>query len=196
MNTQHTNTVKWDNELKLHRTNRGYSQSDIAEMVGLSQNTIYQIERGALSGRKHMDSIGYAIKMPPNLIFPYYEYLTYSEAAEKVGVSSTLIAKRVEDGSIEASVVGGVKMVKREDLQISTIKKRPLRSIRVVMSEFLETRNGTGGTVEEMLYLFGPYPSSIEREKKRKSMQSILSRSTEFIVDKNQKPPLWHVSNV
>jgi len=185
--------AKWDNKLKLYRTNKGYSQSDIAEIVGLSQNTIHQIEKGSLSGRKHMDRIGKVLKIEPALVFPYYNFLTYSEAAAVLEVSSTLISKRVEDNSISCYIIGGIKMVSRSDLLSSNIKRRGKKSIRLIMEDFLSERNGEGGTVEEMLDLLGPYSSDDSREKKRKSLQSILSRSREFRVDKNKKPPLWHV---
>jgi len=87
-------------------------------------------------------------------------------------------------------------MVKKSELFNSSVKKRQKKSIRLVLVGFLASKHGKGASVEEMLALFGPFLSDDDREKKRKSLQSILSRGEEFRVDKNEKPPMWHLTNV
>lgn len=191
MSTQNKEKTKWENDLKRYRTNKGYSQNDLALAVGLSQNTIHQIEKGNLSGRKHMDAISTILKTDGALIFPYYDFLTYSEAAWLLNVSSTLIAKRVEDGTLPIYVLGGIKMVKKSELFVKSVKKRGRKGIRVTILSYLAEKNGAGATVDELLSLFGPFTDKDSKEKRKKSIQSILSRSDEFEVNKNISPPRW-----
>jgi len=187
--------VKWDNRLKVIRLNKGFNQVDIAESVGLSQNTILQIEKGKLSGRKHMDSIARVLNVDPVDVFPYYDLLTFVEAATEMGVSHTLIATRVEEGVLPSTSIGSSKLVSRADLKRVRVRKRPGPSIKEALRLFLMENDRSGATVAELTGIFGPFSSDVERDKKMNSVRTILSRHPEFTSDKSKSPPIWKTSH-
>lgn len=179
---------KWSNNLKKFRVNKGYSQADIADFVGLSQNTILQIEKGNLSGRKHMDCLSSALKIDARDIFPYYDYVSLSEAAEKLGISVTAVSKRVDSGSLPHKVFGASKMIHVDDLGDTKVKKP---SIKEVLRDYLVSSGYS--SIDDMVVLFAPFETEEDRAKRKRTIQSTLSRNSEFQVDKNADPPKWYI---
>lgn len=182
-----TSDKKWVNNLKTIRVNKGYSQADIADFVGLSQNTILQIEKGNLSGRKHMDCLATAMKVDPRDLFPYYDYISLSEAAEKLGISVTAVSKRLDSGSIKYEVFGSSKMIHQNEVSLSSTKKK---SIKDILKDFLVS--ATSASIDDMVLLFAPFDNDDDRLKRKRTIQSTLSRSPQFKVDKNADPPQWY----
>ncbi len=70
--------------------------------------------------------------------------------------------------------------------------KRPGLSIRQRIRQRLE-KDPTGVTTNDLLADFRPFPSTIEEQKAKQSIQSILSRSPEFLPDKSEQPPRWRL---
>ena len=178
----------WVNNLKEYRIKKGFSQTDLADQVGLSQQTILQIVKGILSGRKHMDVLSSMLKAPGLSVFPYYEFVTYTEAAQMLGVSPTLISKRVDEGIVKAESFGNVHMIHRSNVSESILRRQRV-SIRKQM-KILLSESPSGLSVDSIVEALGPFDGD-ELLKKKRSIQSILSRGDEFYVDKDGKPPIW-----
>lgn len=121
---------RWKNNLLAARRKAGKSQIEVANHIGRKQNLISAIERGDRSGREYMDEIAEFLRVSdPSAIFPYYDYYTFEEAAELMGVSSTLIARRVDDGEIPAELIGAPEGVET-DRSVRREKRAALRAQR------------------------------------------------------------------
>jgi excisionase family DNA binding protein len=140
-----------------------------------------------------MESIARFLRVPVEDVFPYYGYITLTEAAAELNVSTSMVSKRIKAGKIPFQDFGTTKMVKKSDIERLKVTSRKKKSIKATVSEFLEHRNGSGATVDEFLSLFEPFPTEDDMKTKKKSIQSVLSRSFEFEVDKNCAPPRWRL---
>lgn len=183
----------WQNNLKAIRKRKGLTQKDIQVAVNVGQTTLSAIERGRISGRKHMDQIARAVRADPREIFPYYDYLTYDEAAKELGVSATLISRRVEEKRLKAYTRGNHKFIKRSDLATATIRLRTGPSMRQVLIDTL--RDSDGLTSAELLEAFSPFENDEQKKKIKRNLQTVLSRSKEFVDDKATYPPKWRLSD-
>lgn len=182
----------WKNNLRRIRKQKGYTQRDIQTAIDIGQTTLSAIERGRISGRKHMDAIARIIHANAKDIFPYYDYLTFEEAAEELGVSSTLVSRRVKEGKLKYHQKGNLKFIKRSDIKNENIKKRTRPSIRqVVISALSDVTSGLTST--ELMEYFKPFADDAEEQRTKRSLQSILSRSKDFVDDKTTYPPKWNL---
>lgn len=142
-----------------------------------------------------MDSIAKLLKVEPEELFPYYDLLTFVEAAAEIKVSHTLIANRVEDGTLPVTVIGSSKLVSRRDLEKIRVRKRTGPSIKEALMEFLTEHSRTGATVAELTEIFGPFEDKSARDRRMNSVRTVLSRHEEFTSDKSKSPPVWKTSN-
>jgi excisionase family DNA binding protein len=188
---------RWANNLKAARIRAHKSQEEVATHIGRKQRLISAIERGDRSGREYMDEIAEYLRVSnPALIFPYYDYYTYEEAAELMGVSSTLIARRVTKGELPHESIGTVRFIPKDALRNVELRKRIGKTKRERLRELLEA-SPDGLTSDSITDSFGPFKSDDERRKLRQVVQTILSRSPEFIkgVAQGKDAPLWTVSD-
>jgi len=198
----------WVNNLKSARERIGLKQMDIACAVGIGQTTVASIEKGHLSGRDYMDSItDYLCRsahvlghlgFSPEHIFPYYGYITYTQAADILGVSSTLVSRRVEEGVFTSHRIGSTRLLLKSEVESvggESLRRRSGQSYRQRVSEALNNNGNGGMTSEQLLIRLGPYQSLEEANKRRKSIQVILSRGREFTADKSRNPARWTVNS-
>lgn len=168
------------NSLEVARKNAGKSQTDVANAVGLKQRTISAIERGDRSGREYMDAIAEFLRVgDPSAIFPYYAFYSYEEAAELEGVSSTLIARRVDEGALEATRIAGMRLIPKGALEGAELRKRSSKSIRSRLREQLHA-HPEGMTSRQLLAEFGPFDDETAEQRMFSTVQQLLARWDEF----------------
>jgi excisionase family DNA binding protein len=183
----------WKNNLRELRKRKGYTQRDIQLAINIGQTTLSAIERGRISGRKHMDEIAKTLRANPREIFPYYDYLTFDEAAKELGVSATLISRRVAEKKLKTYTRGNHKFIKRSDLLNTKIKLRNGPSMRQVIIDTLKETDGLTST--QLLEAFAPFTDEEQKKKIKRNLQTVLSRSKEFVDDKATYPPTWRLSD-
>jgi len=227
----------------------GPTQLALANQVGIAQTTIAAIENGIISGRGYMDSIATHLGVTdPGLIFPYYGYVSSSEAAREFSLPAHAITLKVNEGELPHEVFGGMKLIPRTAFTpevIGSLKIEPRNpNVREFVREALQ-QNGNGGLTSDALLALGETPEEREhkailtediatlsgciddlrvqlrtdpsidraealneihilkeecsrlrreRDKKKQTIQSILSRSVEFYSDKSQTPPRWRLN--
>ena len=193
----------WTNNLEKYRkaSKKKLSQADLAQAIGLkAQTTISAIEKGALSGRKYWDKIAEVLEVPTKDIFPFYGLLTYDEAGKIAGVSSTLIHRRVLSKELVGHKVKGLRLVEEEQVRKSPLKRREGPSIREQLVSLLGSSDN-GLTTSELVdavnsALASQTGQEQDVDKIKRTIQTLLSRGEEFVVDKNPSPPIWKHENV
>ena len=114
---------------------KGKSQTEVAENVGISQRLVSAIESGDRSGREYMDQIAAYLRVAPATIFPHYDFYTFEEAAELMGVTSSVIIARVDTQKVlPVEEFGGTRLIPKSALDSVQIRRRPVKSKRAVPS--------------------------------------------------------------
>lgn len=192
-----TEVVRWVNGLKAARIAQGKSQTDVANHIGRKQNTISAIERGARSGREYMDQIAEYLRVDPSAVFPYYDFYSYEEAAELMGVSSTLISRRVDENALASETISGMRLIPKSALDGAELRKRSSKSIRSRMRDQLRA-NPTGLTSRQLLMEFAPFEDEDAEKRAFQTVQQLLARWDEFEKvghDADSGLLLWTVSD-
>lgn len=183
----------WSNNLKRIRKHKGYSQKDIQDSCNIGQTTLSAIELGRISGRNHIEVICKALRATPKEVFPYYDYLTFEESARELGIPRSIVIKRIKENNIKYYQKGDTKFLRRSDLQLEVFKEKVKPSIRITLINILEN-NTNGYSSPELLEFLGPFSSKEVKDRTRRSLQSILSRSKEFIDDRSTSPSTWKLN--
>lgn len=185
----------WPNNLAEVRKLRGRSmtQARLAELVSeqgdhVGQTTIAAIETGRISGRKYMHKIAAILGVDVKEIFPHAAFSSVSEAAEAVGAKPTQIYR----SGVPMFKIKGTNFVKMEDVLGTPLKKRVGPSLREQMHYFLNEEGPM--TVGELTDQFGPFANNEERDKRKNTVQVLLSRSPEFLADRSTYPARWRFS--
>lgn len=156
------------------------SQTDVAKAVGISQRLISAIESGDRSGREYMDQIAEYLREPPSKIFPHYDFYTFEEAAELMGVSSSVISARVDTQKVlPVEEFGGTRLIPKSALEGVQLRLRPAKSKRARLRDLLHA-NPDGLTSGQLVMEFAPFENDEAQKRASQTVQQLLSRFNEF----------------